>query len=319
MRSLQIFALSIVVSCLVGSVGTVASAQRPRAARLFAEAERLAENGNHVAAAGKYEEAYELVPATIALVLATSERLEAGQWELAAERLGRLELERSDPEVAEFLPGAYAAMLGARTRLLIRCEVRCRVSVDGRDAEASPIVERSIWLAPDVDHLVRATFEDGRSDERTIRVGAGERMVAFTPERTVVVRPSRATQDASGEDDEVGLRLDDVLSSDTSVRTRRRRVAFTVLGAALALDGAAIASTIDASRARAEYVREADVTSWTEALHAQRRTQILAGAAVAATTSASIALAVVSLRRSRITAGVSVGASSLGAAAHGTF
>jgi len=312
MRSSFVFAALVLVASLACDH---ASAQRSRAARVFAEAERLASTGSHADAAAKYEEAYQLVPANLALVLAASEWIEARSWDAAIVDLTRLDAERGDPDVDAFLPGAYETVLRARVRLLVRCATPCRIGLDRSAPEATALEERTIWTTPDVEHSIGVTFEDGVLVESTFRFEAGERMLGFAPP----VAPDPAAVARQAQDDPLA---DDAPSTPrTRARSSRagRAVALGALALAIALDGIAIASAVDAAHSREAYAADATRERWLDAVEAQRRTNILAGIAVSASAASSAGLVRIVRGRSRVDAGIALSRGAIAASARADF
>jgi hypothetical protein len=128
---------------------------------------RAYRGGNYAQAAQWYETANELAPAAAAALQAVRAYQRAGNFLRAATLVAFVESEYGEEHTERFRrPLERARSEGFELRVLCaECE---ELEVDGERE-----IFRTLYLVPDVQHTVLATFETGRVEERTSG-GAGE-------------------------------------------------------------------------------------------------------------------------------------------------
>ena len=169
------FAPFMLIACLVwthsaSADGSVSVDDRAKAAEAYDQGTSAYLAKHYEVAAHWFERAYRVAPTSAALLQAIRAHEKAGN-NLRAANLA-LELRDEYPKDAPSVRAADAMIeRAARDNLLVRviCEKACTLELDG-----ALIRHASFFVTPDVEHSVKAAFEDGETSS-TVNGSPGEK------------------------------------------------------------------------------------------------------------------------------------------------
>ena len=267
-----------------------------RAGEEFSAGKSAYQDGDYAAAAEHFEAADDIAPNAGALRAAMASRNKAGQLDRAA-TLAEVALERH-PDDSRLAGEALEILETARQelyRVVVSCNPKCSLVIEGSLVHGPPARERVIYLAPG-SHEINASWQGkkGTSSQFVEAEMGGEGEVEIEP--PAPAPEDAAAADAGNETDEEfdkyvedEFRNDDFSSDTAEDKTKKKAkglppgVFVLGVGTTAVLGGVTIWSGIDTlnNPGKDEVTNnceDTDCEQYQDGLHHQRRTNVLIGA-----------------------------------------